>query len=479
MQHTKTQRREIRQEAPNTIVKAAQEKRHHLANATQLQEPSEPWTADVSTTPLPTPVPKFAELCSFSREEAVRGSRRYTVIRRGSQVAVYPTETLPTKRDSETSDSASEADETPSISMWSASEGLQSVVNSLSFCSTVHKDDVIDAMRLSFKSSVIPRQQTSICSPVSNSSKERDYRNCKVSSTRDLNWKGNHKLPGAFISEGLKTYVLRRYFLTLDVTWSDRFNNTTLHVAAALEPTYVLLEELMDGGAGLNAVNTAGQTFMHVLDPRKIRKDIRKLLLLIKDRGFDFGITDHLGQNIFHELSRKCTCFSVVSIFRTSDRLWQRDSSGRTTWDEMPFWRCGGEKPAKVHPKRFVFAAYGLDASPHATIPWLDDLPHITQMIKNIRESDHDCIKLDDKVDEYGRNALHLLVDIPFDHRTTVGKDSAERSRHVCCLRKRCANALLSYGKDSTQILKVHDVSGRTPLVALVGAIHIADEELA
>ena len=33
---------------------------------------------------------------------------------------------------------------------------------------------------------------------------------------------------------------------------------------------------------------------------------------------------------------------------------------------------------------------------------------------------------MDDKVDEYGRNALHLLADIQFDLRTTVCNDSAE-----------------------------------------------------
>ena len=492
-----TRRQVSHQEASRTVAEPVLDRWPDPTRAPQLSEPSKSWitrvptdsSLNLSTSPSLSPLLASAltpplgikGYTSFGLREASPDSSSHKAVQNGGGDVVHDeTEELPIPRIAKGFDFVSEAKGTHSLSMWSASSGLRSVVNGLSSCSTLHKDDVVDAIGVSCKSSSTSRHQTSICSLAFNSSRKRGYTDYTTSKAPVRSRKGKCKLPGAFMAN-VKPYVPRRHFLALDITWSDRFDNTTLHVAAALEPTYVILEDLIDRGVDINAVNTAGQTFMHVLNPDLNHADIRKLLSMIHRRGFDFDVTDHLGQTIFHELIR----WNPDLLRRLAmppwihDHLWQRDSSRRNLKDDVPSATISIEISTKIFWKSFDATTDIVDSLiPHTEIPQRADLPHITQMIKCIREADRDCTKLDDKMDVYGRNALHLLADTQFDPRTTAGKDGVEGFKHVCRLRRRCADALLSYGESSAQILNVYDVSGRTPLMALIGALHIADEEL-
>ena len=58
------------------------------------------------------------------------------------------------------------------------------------------------------------------------------------------------------------------------VHWSDRFGNTALHIAAALGTRIEQLVKIMDSGVNFNETNTAGQSFMHVLDPKPYYLDL-------------------------------------------------------------------------------------------------------------------------------------------------------------------------------------------------------------
>ena len=475
-QDGQTRRRAARQVASSTVTNPALEERPQLKHATQSSEPSEPLFTNVSTNATLMRIPETVEPSSFVLKKADGTTLDYPIIQTRHGPAVYPTEWLPIPRDSKGTDFTSDVDATPNPSTRSSSPGLHGAVNNLSSYSTSHKDDVIDAISCSFRSSSISKERTSIGTPGLHGRESRSI-GCKTATAREQKAHGKCKLPGTFITPRFNTlldhvgctasepahnlqewckyccwenpwveppskraigsYTIiqgKRYgqtrpegnFRATDLTWSDKFDNTALHAAAAMGPTYHILEYIIDQGADLNAVNTAGQTFMHVLDPQELRKDIATLLVLIQGRGFDFGITDHLGQTIFHELSRKKPCL-VRSKFWTPERLRQRDSSGRSVWDDISFSKLGKKRSTEACPERFVFAAYGIGSvCPSAEIPQRDDLPHTTQMLINIREADSDCTRMDDKVDEYGRNALHLLADIQFDLRTTVCNDSAE-----------------------------------------------------
>ena len=84
----------------------------------------------------------------------------------------------------------------------------------------------------------------------------------------------------------------------------DRLNHTALHVAAALGAVYSVLDVFITRGLDLNAVNTAGQTFLHLLNPSTLASTgtLPKLLHKVRDSDFDFSKTDHQGSNVLQIL---------------------------------------------------------------------------------------------------------------------------------------------------------------------------------
>ena len=89
-------------------------------------------------------------------------------------------------------------------------------------------------------------------------------------------------------------------------SWSDVFGNTTLHVVAAFGLSTKILLKIIDYGANVNQLNTAGQSFMHVLNPktRFDTDDSSTLATLLKDKDFNFGHLDLQGQTILGSLSQ-------------------------------------------------------------------------------------------------------------------------------------------------------------------------------
>ncbi|TAQ91311.1 hypothetical protein B7494_g292 [Chlorociboria aeruginascens] len=99
-------------------------------------------------------------------------------------------------------------------------------------------------------------------------------------------------------------YTVKR----VDIHETDTFGNSVLHIATELgaKPSYLLSLIKMD--ANINAVNNAGQTFLHLfkLGHRKF-EDIRPLLTHIYFNGFKFDQHDHYGQTAVHSLVRPCS----------------------------------------------------------------------------------------------------------------------------------------------------------------------------
>jgi ankyrin repeat protein len=98
-------------------------------------------------------------------------------------------------------------------------------------------------------------------------------------------------------------YVFRP--LNIDVNETDAFKNSALHIAANWGMGLEVFEYLIVHGANVNAVNIAGQTFMHLLDPINLSHDLRffrTFLNELEKSGFRFDARDHYGRTILLSL---------------------------------------------------------------------------------------------------------------------------------------------------------------------------------
>ncbi|KAK7423863.1 hypothetical protein QQX98_000734 [Neonectria punicea] len=92
----------------------------------------------------------------------------------------------------------------------------------------------------------------------------------------------------------------------LDLGVVDGFNNTLLHFLAARASIDYLVEAVRSERCRpiLNARNTAGQTFLHVLNRNCFANAalLSQLLALLVQKGFDINARDHYGRTLFHLL---------------------------------------------------------------------------------------------------------------------------------------------------------------------------------
>ncbi|KAL8731536.1 MAG: hypothetical protein Q9166_003382 [cf. Caloplaca sp. 2 TL-2023] len=90
--------------------------------------------------------------------------------------------------------------------------------------------------------------------------------------------------------------------------WSDRFGNTSLHIAATSGAPYLRLRALIDEGVSVNALNSAKQTFMHVLNPRSFDDlDMYRLKTKLERHYFQFNHRDVEGQLFVDNLNLRRT----------------------------------------------------------------------------------------------------------------------------------------------------------------------------
>jgi ankyrin repeat protein len=115
-----------------------------------------------------------------------------------------------------------------------------------------------------------------------------------------------------------------RPFQPLHTYKSDYFGNTALHFAArSPSPNLEFILQLIDGGANCNALNTSGQTFMHVLNERTTNylKHVHcsiylALLKKLQSHNFPFSHQDCHGRMLAHNLSP-----AVLASFMRSSSL--------------------------------------------------------------------------------------------------------------------------------------------------------------
>lgn len=115
-----------------------------------------------------------------------------------------------------------------------------------------------------------------------------------------------------------------RFWYNQDVGWSDKYGNTSLHVAAALGACYNVLLYIIRSGVDVKRTNAAGQTFLHVprrqapnewdnkgrncfagkpnqrpLRPHDVN-EWGKLMMELAERGYDFNHRDVIGRTVWN-----------------------------------------------------------------------------------------------------------------------------------------------------------------------------------
>lgn len=100
--------------------------------------------------------------------------------------------------------------------------------------------------------------------------------------------------------------LIQRGISGVDLGVCDEFNNTILHFLAArgMDTVHHLFEAIGHCGPILNNRNTAGQTFVHVLNRGWFLSPeyLSRLLQILRQRNFDINARDHWGRTLFHLL---------------------------------------------------------------------------------------------------------------------------------------------------------------------------------
>ena len=79
--------------------------------------------------------------------------------------------------------------------------------------------------------------------------------------------------------------------------WTDRFGNTALHIAAVMYLKYQVVQEVIEQGVCVHTLNSGGQTFLHLLDPRLLTVDeMFSLRACLETENFNIHQVDVQGQ---------------------------------------------------------------------------------------------------------------------------------------------------------------------------------------
>lgn len=244
------------------------------------------------------------------------------------------------------------------------------------------------------------------------------------------------------------------------VHWSDRFGNTALHIAAALGAGIKQLVNIMDSGVNVNDTNTAGQTFMHVLNPKCVSDpyEYRHLEYTLIKRSFDFARLDVGGQTfissiVHNEIPRSGFLYNML------DALLKRDEEGHLsgcTFAKQLFERRIKFKEP-MYDMRFLQSScrdvyFGVA---HRILRWSPETDR-RALLKMRRDS---LISLKLCEDCEGRNCLHMAVS--YNQSGELSQDPFYESCETL------VKTLLEIGVH----LEHRDMVGETPLMAHIRSL--------
>jgi ankyrin repeat protein len=129
----------------------------------------------------------------------------------------------------------------------------------------------------------------------------------------------------------------------IDIHQVDSFGNTALHIATASGSSPESLLHIINLGADIHALNSAGQTFLHLI-PQILVKDCEHLgylLTKLQNEGFKFHLRDDHGQTPLHPVTRhwmdKPALEGIAKSLLSSEITLpaSRDNLGRTILGQM------------------------------------------------------------------------------------------------------------------------------------------------
>ena len=264
----------------------------------------------------------------------------------------------------------------------------------------------------------------------------------------------------------------------------DRFNHTPLHIASACGAGYQVLASLMDKGSQLHAVNTAGQNFMHVLDPTALAMSgtlplfLRKLLF----SGFDFSKQDHQGSNALQTLLRYPLHHDIIKeifelLYSHLPRLASRDNLGRCIRSRLAYlskYTSASDPERAEITSRILFDFYQIRPSSEESLFNFKAAAESGSQKSVLEDVMNQATKDPHFEDLHGRNGLHCWaqhVSGSSGHAPIKGKKKARQPESDSSdqwqssgINMPYLGRLLHAGVDVTS----YDKSGKTPLLALL-----------
>ena len=258
---------------------------------------------------------------------------------------------------------------------------------------------------------------------------------------------------------------IRQIWFPSSAEWSDRYDNSALHIAAALGADVKTLIEMCQSGLDINKTNTAGQTFMHLLAPKDTFSDLetnfseghiiwlaRELRLL----SFNFAKADILGETFLAPLHRR-KCFPIV--FWQSLLSWTC-SNGSLQDYELKIRLVRGARQLSEH-----YGEHELLESPAVVSSriagWLHGERHSGSRVRKLLGgTEEDLAHLKHFEDELGRSCFQILA-IPVKAPRSSEQHKAFAKSQLAKLR-----SPLRFGFDPNH----HDIWGETPLMAFIRA---------
>ncbi|KAL8775076.1 MAG: hypothetical protein Q9209_000555 [Squamulea sp. 1 TL-2023] len=226
--------------------------------------------------------------------------------------------------------------------------------------------------------------------------------------------------------------------------WFDRFGNTSLHIAAMCGATFSWIQDLINEGVSVNALNSAKQTFMHVLDPKSFNDgDMYRLKIELDRRQFHFDHRDVDGELFLDNLN----CH--ISLSRDFHKCWLGSSFPRVSYPSRESLRyCPLEQ-------RFKRRSWDFDLPFHYFQEVSNAASNINRLFHTSKESLQVCKDFEDLA---GRGWLHIAADAIKDppHPNKLQQLSLNS------LRLKLVRTLLDIGVN----VNCHDRSGETPLMA-------------
>ncbi|KAL2106556.1 hypothetical protein VUR80DRAFT_6548 [Thermomyces stellatus] len=267
----------------------------------------------------------------------------------------------------------------------------------------------------------------------------------------------------------------------------DVFGNTLMHLLAARDADHMYILQLAAQGVSCRARNSAGQTFLHLLDPSWLtdaRYGISPLLKLLQlfqaDQRF-FLARDCYGRTLFHVLRSKVQ--DPAPLNHLLDML--NIKLLRDAFGEAP--SCTVDMP--INPPRRAFTSVGQEPAPAPPLPRNE--PDLCFRQARILEFVRQCQNEPATEDSQGRNGLHCLAAAILSGSTlerlaggeggTPGnprkrKREADRngdsSKERLTLRETIVNNLLASGVNPNS----YDAAGNTPLMAFVAQLPEDDD---